>query len=313
MTAEPVIDTARVLTPNKAMTIVLAPNLSTTLLFPAQVASISGYGIAPAGQAGGVIELTYPPGSPLICLRALNEFARVMMTVMIEHKLYVFDLRTGPRPDAAITFVRPGGGDAAGGGGTITAQQVVDARPVSSDASLISYLLLAKESDGIRDGAPELYQDYATRPTNYISDNNKIKTVVTKVHRWSKPDVTVLEGTATNETDHDVQFDGRVTSVEIANELHPAKLTEGLQHPIPAHQTVPLNVVLQGDYDGGRLGASIDNEFRIILADPEGGGGSVWGLKNGRPLTGKVDGIPPVEKAQLIPTLQSTIAKEGTK
>jgi hypothetical protein len=39
----------------------------------------------------------------------------------------------------------------------------------------------------------------------------------------------------------------------------------------------------------------------------------VWGLKNGRPLTGKVDGIPPVEKAQLIPTLQSTIAKEGTK
>jgi len=26
-----------------------------------------------------------------------------------------------------------------------------------------------------------------------------------------------------------------------------------------------------------------------------------------------VDGIPPVEKAQLIPTLQSTIAEEGTK
>jgi hypothetical protein len=308
---EPVIDTARPLTPAKSMTIYLSPSLTTTLLFPAPVASISGYGLCTPGQtAGGLVELNYPAGSPLIELRALTEFEHVMMTVMCDHKLYCFDLRTGPRPDAAITFVRSGG-DTGAPGSAVTAQQVADSRPVSSDAMLTSYLSLAKESDAIRDSQPSLYQDYANRAANYISDNGKVKTTVTRVHRWSKPDVTVLEGTAQNLTDHETKFDGRVTSVAIANELHPAKLTEGLHRAIPAGATVPLYVVLQGDYDGGRLAASIDNEFRIILGDPVGSKGTVWGMKNGRPPTGKVDEIPPVRRTQaVIPAAQTKLVKE---
>jgi len=308
--SEATIDTARPLTPDKAMTIILSPSLATTLLFPAQVAMVSGFGIQPPGQAGGLVEMNYPAGSPLIELRALSEFAHVTMTVMVDHKLYVFDLRMGLKPDAAITFVRSGEGDAPGH--PVTMQQVAEQRPTSSDASLISYMLLARESDAIKDDAPQLYQDYASRSVNYVSDNGKIKTTVTKVHRWSKADVIVLEGLAENKSPEPMRFDGRVTTIEVANEIHPVKSIEGLHRAILPGTTVSVCAVIQGDYDGTRLNASIDNEFRIILPDPLGRG-TVWGLKNGRPLTGKVDNAPPVKKAELIPTSQTKLAKEAQR
>jgi hypothetical protein len=50
--------------------------------------------------------------------------------------------------------------------------------------------------------------------------------------------------------------------------------------PIPANATVPIDVVIQGDIDGGRANLSIQNEFRIILPAPDGMA-TVWNLKNG--------------------------------
>ena len=68
------------------------------------------------------------------------------------------------------------------------------------------------------------------------------------------------------------QFDGRATTVQVGNEVHPAKLTDCLR-PIPAGATVPIDVVIQGHIDGGRSNLSIENEFRIMLP---GDTGAVW-------------------------------------
>ena len=58
-------------------------------------------------------------------------------------------------------------------------------------------------------------------------------------------------------------------TVQVANEIHPIKLLDCLR-PIPANTTVPIDVVIQGDIDGGRANLAIVNEYRIILPRPEG-------------------------------------------
>jgi hypothetical protein len=84
--------------------------------------------------------------------------------------------------------------------------------------------------------------------------------------KWSW-DIVVLEGTVQNKLGKPLYFDGRSTTVQVVNEVHPAKLVDVAQ-PIPAEKTVPIAVVLQGDWDAGRAHLSIQNEFRIILPAP---------------------------------------------
>jgi hypothetical protein len=103
-----------------------------------------------------------------------------------------------------------------------------------------------------------------------------------------------LEGTVQNETTHPIDFDGRATTVQVANEVHPAKLTDCLR-PIPAGATVPIVVVIQGDIDGGRANLSIQNEFRIMLP---GDTGTLWSFKNGRP-SGPFKVPAPVQKSDI--------------
>ncbi len=128
---------------------------------------------------------------------------------------------------------------------------------------------------------------------------------MTQIHRFSKEDAIVLEGTVQNETSRPVQFDGRATTVQVGNEVHPAKLTDCLR-PIPPGATVPIDVVIQGDIDGGRANLSIENEFRIMLP---GDTGTVWSFKNGSP-GGRFQVPAPTEKRPIPLTQTGRPAKE---
>ncbi len=101
-----------------------------------------------------------------------------------------------------------------------------------------------------------------------------------------------------NETSHPIEFDGRAATVQVADEVHPIKLLDCLR-PIPAGATVPIDVVLQGDIDGGRANLSIENEMRIILPVRNGGLATLWDVKNGRPVS-RFNVQHPVDEAKLL-------------
>jgi hypothetical protein len=255
----------------------LSPQLTTTLLFPGPLAGTFGLGLisgnnAQAQRDGAGVQVEHPDGSNVLVLHALSESSRVLMTVLLEGQLYVFDVASGPSPDVAVTLVK-------------------------ADAAAL-----------LRKLYPDLYQGYNARQADYTSDSGVVKTTVTQVHRFSKEDAIVLEGTVQNETNHPISFDGRATTVQVANEVHPAKLTDCLR-PIPAGATVPIDVVIQGDIDGGRANLSIDNEFRIILP-PIPGEGTVWNFKNGRSGE-KFKVTPPADKGPVPLTQTGKPAKEG--
>ena len=71
---------------------------------------------------------------------------------------------------------------------------------------------------------------------------------------------------------------------------------------------MPIDVVVQGDIDGGRANLSIDNEFRIILP-PIPGEGTVWNLKNGHG-GGKFKVPAPTGKSQIPLTQTGKAVKE---
>jgi hypothetical protein len=102
----------RVLTPAAPMQVTINPNVATTLLFPDAIGGAFGLGLVGAGahenQAAlqGSVALEHPEGSPLMVLHALSPGANVVMTVLLDGRLYVFDVATGPDPDLAVTFVK---------------------------------------------------------------------------------------------------------------------------------------------------------------------------------------------------------------
>jgi hypothetical protein len=270
----------KVLTPSTPIPISLSPQLTTTLLLPAVPSGAFGLGLVnnQSASANGSVQIEHPEGSQFLVLHALSETAAVTMTLLMDGRLYVFNLRSGSSPDVAVTLVKA---DAAAPRAVeVTPEEIKAARVRYDPELLVGFERRAHDAALLRKLYPDLYQGYNTRQADYTSDSGVVKTTVTQIHRFSREDAIVLEGTVQNETGHPVSFDGRATTVQVANEVHPAKLTDCLR-PIPPGETVPIVVVLEGDIDGGRANLSIDNEFRIILP-PIAGEGTVWNFKNGR-------------------------------
>jgi hypothetical protein len=264
------IDT-RVLTPAAPMPITINPNVATTLLFPEAIGGAFGLGLVSAGghenqtALQGSVALEHPEGSPLMVLHALTPGAKVVMTVLLDGKLYVFDVASGPEPDLAVTYLKT---DPQVRRGQEATEEDVRANRLRYDPELlVGYLRRAQDAELMKKTSPELYADYSVRTANYTSESDWAITTVQTIHRFEKQDIIVLQGTVQNKLSKPLIFDGRSTTVQVVQEVHPAKLTDVAQ-PIPAGQTVPISVVLQGDWDGSRAHLSIENEFRIILPAP---------------------------------------------
>src|SRR5271165_1223571 len=260
---------------------------------PGPISGTFGTGLVGNGQTQqGLVEIEHPEGSAVLVLRALGETAHVIMTVLFDGSLYVFKLESGPKPDAAVTLTKVA--ESVEGPKEVSVEDVRAARLKYDPELLVGFETKARDAALLRKLYPDLYQGYTSRQANYTSDSGTVKTTVTQIHRFSKEDAIVLEGTVQNETSRPIQFDGRATTVQVANEVHPAKLTDCLR-PIPAGATVPIVVVIQGDIDGGRANLSIQNEFRIMLP---GDTGTVWSFKNGMP--GGPFKVPsPVQKSDI--------------
>jgi hypothetical protein len=298
----------KVLTSGTPIKISLSPALTTTLLFPGSLSGTFGLGLvsqtSPQSASSGSVQIEHPDGSRVVVLHALNESAAVTMTILLDGKLYVFDLRSAHTPDVAVTLVKD---TAAPRATQVTPEEVAEARPKFDPELLVGFLRRAHNAALMRKLYPDLYDGYNARAADYTSDSGVVKTTVTQIHRFSKEDAIVLEGTVENETAHPIEFDGRAATVRVANEAHPVKLLDCLR-PIPAGATVPIDVVLQGDIAGGRANLSIDNEFRIILP-PIPGEGTVWNLKNGGTGGDKFK-VPAPQEKRAIPLTQTGKARK---
>ncbi len=266
------------LTAGTPIRIELNPEITTTLLFPSPISGVFGLGLVSGNNTAGMIQDEHPEGSGILVLHALTPNAHALITCFLMGKLYVLDVATSQNPDVAITFLtsEDGVNGSAPKSTPVTPEDIKAARPVYSAEALIGLLRRARDNAILRPIDNAAYAGYAKRDAQYTSQSDTYKTTVTTVHRFSREDAVVLQGVAENTTDHPLAFDGRAVTVEVANEIHPSKLTD-CYSPIPAHGKTLIDVVIQGDIDGSRANLSIDNEYRIILPVNN----SIWNLKSG--------------------------------
>jgi hypothetical protein len=303
----------KTLSPGAATRILLSPSLTTTLLLPGQPAGVFGLGLV-NGQSnlGGSVQIDHPDGSNVLVLRALTDNAHVIATVLLDGALYVLALESSSTPDVALTLVKAGSSQdsaAAPRAQPVTPEEIVAARPKYDPEILISLLRRARDNQILAPIYHDLYQGYSRRDAQCTSENPGVyKTTVTTIHRFSKEDAVVLQGVCENLTDKPLVFDGRAVTVQVANEVHPSKLTDCLR-PIPAHAKTLIDVVLQGDVDGGRANLSIENEFRIMLpiASP------IWSLKNGGDTPKGGFKVPVPIKPSPVPLTQTGTTKKDAQ
>ncbi len=299
----------RVLNPDQPMHLTIHPNVATTLLFPSPVGGTFGLGLVSQikqsneAPTQGVVQMDHPENSPVMVLHALNTTAKVMMTVLLDGKLYVFNVETGSEPDIAITYVKDD--PQAQRAQEVTENDVRANRLKYDPELLVGYLRRARDAELLLKTYPDLYKDYSSRAANYTSESDWAITTVTTIHRFTDSDIVVLEGTVQNKLGKPLYFDGRSTTVQVVNEVHPAKLVDVAQ-PIPAEKTVPIAVVLQGDWDTSRAHLSIQNEFRIILPAPMSETANRYqGEETGRGLPPRFKVPRPAEGKQVIPRTQT--------
>jgi hypothetical protein len=97
----------RTLNPSEPMLITVSPIVITTLLLPSAPAGTFGLGLVTEGSnSPGLVQLSHPAGSKVLVLHALSDNVAIMMTVLMDQTLFVFNLRTGPAPDIAITLIK---------------------------------------------------------------------------------------------------------------------------------------------------------------------------------------------------------------
>jgi hypothetical protein len=293
----------RALNPKVPMVVMLNPAVATTLLFPSPLGGTFGLGLASAQNPNGLVQLDHPDGSGLLILHALTPSARVILTVLMDATLYVFDLQAGPSPDIALTFTKADA--AAPRAKELTPEEIAAQRPKYDPEILLGLLRRGRDAAILRPLYPDLYQGFVAKDVHYTSENDTWKTTVASILRFGKEDAVVLRGTVENKQDTPLVFDGRAATVLVSNEVHPVKLLDCLR-PIPPHRTVPIDVVIQGDIDGGRANLSAENTYRIELPMESG---NVWSLKNGsqpaRPFT-----VPaPLQPSP--PLTQTSVQKEG--
>jgi hypothetical protein len=200
----------KVLTPGTPMRVELSTQLTTTLLFPSPLSGTFGLGLVTANaNSGGSVQVDHPEGSNILVLHALSETAHVVATVLLDGQLYVFDLQSGPDPEVALTLVKSD--PAAPRTVEVTPQEVVNERPKMDPELFVSFENKARNAPVMRKLYPALYEGYASRQADYTSDSGTVKTTVSTIHRFSKEDAVVLEGSVQNETTHPIDFDGRTT------------------------------------------------------------------------------------------------------
>jgi hypothetical protein len=285
------IDTKRTLIPGAPTKIFVSPGVATTVLLPSEPSGVFGLGLVGSGATTpGNVQLDHPAGSNVLALHALANKAHAVATVLMDGKLYVLEIETSDSPDVAVTLVLKDSSEDpkqnskqpdAPKGKLLTAEEVAAERLKFDPEIMVSLLRQARDNEILSPIQPSLYKNYSKRDVFFTSENvGKYKTVVTRVHRFSKEDAIVLQGTVENESDTPLTFDGRAATVLVANEIYPAKLVDCLR-PIPAHAKTLIDVLLQGGIDGSRENLSVDNEFRVIL-----GTTPVWQFKNGNPPAG---------------------------
>ncbi len=242
------------------LTLAIGTKTVTTLQFPRPLQGIFGYGLT-AGDTLGTYHYAHPDGSRVLALRNLMPDKETYLTILLgAEDLYVLHLTPSSDPPIMVRLSEPD---------SLAARRVeVDAltkRHLDQNTTrLFNLLKLGKNERTFRISVPHLYQNVESRNVDYRRDDDKVVTVVSRLHRFPEEDAVFLEGQIENKTDAPLYFDPGSLQVKVGSRTYPSALVDSASR-LPAGGKIPVHVIVQGGPEGERAHLSIKNEFQMIM------------------------------------------------
>ena len=247
------------------LTVGLSNSVTTVLYFPRPIRGVLGYGLSSGQQDGGdahsFVQYEHPEGSPIVALRALKDFERLYVTVIMDDSLYVFELYTTDQPVVAVKLMEQ---VANAGAREVSYDEVRDGRIHSTPEDLVGLLHKAWNRPVLQKTYASLYDRSEYRKTEAKTDYGDVVVTVTEVHRFSDQDATVLLGFIKNNRATPIAFNPASVGVYVGARMYPAQLCDA-SGTVPAKGEAAIGVVLRGSTEGDREHLSAKNDYRIAL------------------------------------------------
>ena len=253
----------RVLDPNVPMILGISGSVTTVIYFPKAIRGVLGFGLTAGqepGQPNSLIQYEHPEGSPIVALRALQNFDRLYMTVIMDESLYVFEIYNTAQPVVALKLVER----ANDGAREVSYDEVRDGRIHSTPEDLVGLLHKAWNRPVLEKSYASLYARSEFRKADAKTDYGDVVVTVTEVHRFADQDATVLLGFIKNNRSTAIAFNPASVGVYVGARMYPAQLCDA-SGTVPAKGEAAIGVVLRGSTEGDREHLSSKNDYRIAL------------------------------------------------
>ncbi len=246
------------------LTISVGSKAVTTLQFPRAVNGIFGYGLT-TGAEPGTYHYAHPEGSRVLALRNLLPGKETFLTVLLGREdLYVLHLKPSADPPVLVRLSEPSSHHAQA---RPIDPETVEERKLDHDtARLFNLLKLGKNERTFRIAVPHLYQDVESRDVEHRWDDDKVATVITRVHRFPQEDAIFLNARIENQTAKPLYFDPGSLQVKVGSRTYPTALVDASSE-IPAKGNVNVHAIIRGGIEGERAHLSIKNEFQLVMAE----------------------------------------------
>ncbi|MEQ1752449.1 MAG: hypothetical protein ABL974_23710 [Prosthecobacter sp.] len=251
--------------------IAINSNVATTITFPEPVTLLTGYGlVSEAGAANAMAQANvcvvhYDNTLPdTIVVRLIKAGEPCHATVRTTSAMHLLRFISSPSANLAVIVSPPGQRSAAR---EIDPNDVTHKRLNMSADELVGMLGKARNRKALQPLNPTLYTGWEERNSLDLTSTVKNRTsTIYEIQRWPAKDALVFRCWITNIGDTPYEFEPNGVKVRIGERSYPVQLADcsGLVQP---NQKMPLDVILQGNIQGGREHLSINQDFRIELPE----------------------------------------------
>lgn len=264
----------------------LNTQVATTITFPDQISLVTGYGLVLNSAAvkelmdaellaAATLKELAPPAVTVVhyarasqntlVMRAVRSGTPCFLTVRCGEKVYLFKLTAGDEVNLAVIVSDKGRGS--GAAVEVSKEQVLQSRTAYSSTELISILSKARQRAFLQNAHPAMYEGWKQRlGLDLTSKNKDLVATIKEVHQYPEKDALVFRCELATKGGRTVNFNPSDVKIRIGNAAYPVQLADSSGVVKPGKVTA-LDVVLQGNASGGKEHISINNDFRLEVAE----------------------------------------------
>jgi hypothetical protein len=236
----------------------------TTLVFPAPITALEGSDVTGDPKIKANVMLSYHAGDRFLSVRAKTDSATATLNVIINRKVYVLELETGPHPFQSVKFYPADEPPAQTAG-----------QPNVGPSRLLGLLDKAKAYPFLADQYPEMVSQIDQAEPLSRTLYRGFDVILKKVFRFDAEDALIFQVEFVNETDQPIYYVPQSLAARVGPAVYWSALSDasGIMPPgekdpktgkiDPGHSTGYF--VICGTPHGGRNHLAVQNPFTVLV------------------------------------------------